>query len=62
MLIVWGRQDRMVYAAGAQRVLDAVPGARAEIIDDCGHCPQLEAPERFAQLLLGFDPAVSQAA
>lgn len=57
VLVVWGRQDRMVYATGAQRVVDAVPGARAEIIDGCGHCPQLEAPERFTELLLSFEPA-----
>ncbi|MEX2194085.1 MAG: alpha/beta fold hydrolase [Thermoleophilaceae bacterium] len=62
VLVVWGRQDRMVYASGAKRVVDAVPGARAEIIEDCGHCPQLEAPERFAELLLAFDPEVARAA
>ena len=62
VLVIWGRQDRMVYATGAKRVVDAVPGARAEIIENCGHCPQLEAPERFAELLLEFDPAVAQAA
>lgn len=59
VLVVWGRQDRMVYASGAKRIVDAIPGARAEIIEDCGHCPQLEAPERFAELLLEFDPATA---
>jgi pimeloyl-ACP methyl ester carboxylesterase len=62
VLVVWGRQDRMVYARGADRVLAAVPGARVELIDACGHCPQLEAPERFAELLLGFAPGMAQAA
>jgi pimeloyl-ACP methyl ester carboxylesterase len=56
VLVVWGRSDRMVYARGARRVLDALPGARVELIDGCGHCPQLEAPERFARLLLDFAP------
>jgi pimeloyl-ACP methyl ester carboxylesterase len=56
VLVVWGRSDRMVYARGARRVIDALPGARVELIDGCGHCPQLEAPERFARLLLDFAP------
>lgn len=62
VLVVWGERDRMVYASGARRVVEAVPCARAEIIEDCGHCPQLEAPDRFAELLLGFAPVAAQAA
>ena len=54
VLLVWGRQDLLVFQSGAERVLDAVPGARLEVIDECGHCPQLERPERLAGLLLEF--------
>jgi pimeloyl-ACP methyl ester carboxylesterase len=54
VLVIWGEKDAMVYSKGAQRVIDAVPGARLELIDRCGHCPQVECPERFAELLLGF--------
>jgi pimeloyl-ACP methyl ester carboxylesterase len=46
----------MVYSKGAQRVLDAVPAATLELIERCGHCPQVECPERFADLLVGFPP------
>ena len=56
VLVVWGKQDRMVMSKGAQRVLDAVPGARLELLDECGHCPQIECPERFAELLVDFPP------
>jgi pimeloyl-ACP methyl ester carboxylesterase len=56
VLVVWGERDRMVLAKGAQRVLDAVPGAQLELLDECGHCPQLECPDKFADLLLGFPP------
>ena len=56
MLVVWGKQDRMVMSKGAQRVLDAVPGARLELLDECGHCPQVECPDRLAELLLDFPP------
>lgn len=56
VLVVWGKQDRMVMSKGAQRVLDAVPGTRLELLDECGHCPQVECPDRFAELLLDFPP------
>lgn len=63
ILVIWGEKDAMVYAKGAQRVLDAVPGARLELIERCGHCPQLECPDRFTELLLDFPPpAMAEAA
>ena len=54
VLIVWGDRDRMVYASGAERVLAAVAGSRLEMIEDCGHCPQVERPDRVAELLAEF--------
>ena len=54
VLLVWGRQDLLVFQSGAERVLDAVPGSRLEVIDECGHCPQLERPDRLGDLLLDF--------
>lgn len=61
VLLIWGDQDRMVYATGAERVLREVAGARIEMIERCGHCPQVETPERLAELMLGFPAAVAQA-
>jgi pimeloyl-ACP methyl ester carboxylesterase len=55
VLLVWGDRDRLVFHRGAQRVLDTVPGARLELLEGIGHCPQVEAPERFTELLLEFD-------
>jgi pimeloyl-ACP methyl ester carboxylesterase len=54
VLIVWGDRDRMVYSSGARRVIDAVPGTRLALIEGCGHCPQVEVPERLAELLEEF--------
>ncbi len=54
VLLVWGDRDRLVFARGAQRVLDVVPDARLELLAGIGHCPQVEAPERFTELLLEF--------
>ena len=54
MLLVWGTQDRMVPHSGARVVLDALPETRVELIEGCGHCPQLEATEELLELLLAF--------
>jgi pimeloyl-ACP methyl ester carboxylesterase len=44
----------MVFASGAERVLREVQGARLEVIERCGHCPQVEATGRLAELLEAF--------
>jgi 3-oxoadipate enol-lactonase len=31
-----------------------IPGARVEVIQDCGHAPFLERPDEFASLVTGF--------
>lgn len=42
-LFVWGRRDRLVPAAFARHVAQALPEA-AQLFLDCGHVPQLESP------------------
>ncbi len=54
VLLVWGDRDRLVFHRGASQVLDSVPGARLELLEGVGHCPQVEDPERFTELLVGF--------
>jgi pimeloyl-ACP methyl ester carboxylesterase len=53
-LLVWVARFCMVRASAALHVLVAVPPARYVELDGCGHCPQLEEPEAFADLLLEF--------
>ena len=62
VLLVWGRQDVMVFQTGAERILDAVEDARLVTIEDCGHCPQIETPDRLAELLLDFPASLARAA
>jgi pimeloyl-ACP methyl ester carboxylesterase len=62
VLLVWGRQDLLVFQTGAERVLDAAAEARLEVLEDCGHCPQLECPERLCGLLLDFPARLARAA
>ncbi len=56
LLLVWGDRDRLVFHRGAEQVLTAVPGARLELLRGIGHCPQVEAPDRFVEVLLEFSP------
>ena len=62
VLLVWGRQDLLVFQTGAERVLQSVPQSSLEVIDDCGHCPQLECPERLHELLVDFPSRLARAA
>jgi pimeloyl-ACP methyl ester carboxylesterase len=60
--LVWGDHDVMVFQSGAQRVLDAVADSQLALIEDCGHCPQIEAADQLAELLLEFPASLVQAA
>jgi pimeloyl-ACP methyl ester carboxylesterase len=57
VLVVWGERDRMVFAKGAKRIVAALPETRVELLPRCGHCPQIEEPDRLAELLASFPPA-----
>jgi pimeloyl-ACP methyl ester carboxylesterase len=54
VLLVWGDSDRMVFQSGAERLLNEVADVRFEVIEQCGHCPQLEAPARLVELFHEF--------
>lgn len=45
-LFVWGDADRLVPAGFARHVADVLPGARQEVLPECGHVPQVELPDR----------------
>ena len=57
VLLVWGERDRMVASSGAERVLAGLPDTTVELLPRCGHCPQIEEPDRLAELLAEFPPA-----
>jgi pimeloyl-ACP methyl ester carboxylesterase len=53
-LVVWGREDRIVPLECAEAYRRVLPAARLEIINQCGHYPQLEKPEEFTRLVGDF--------
>jgi pimeloyl-ACP methyl ester carboxylesterase len=54
VLCIWGTRDRMVPHSGITILQAGLPDARVELLEGCGHCPQLEETERVAELLLEF--------
>ena len=53
-LIVWGRQDRVFPATQAERAASLLPTSEVLYIDRCGHYPQWEQPELFAEAIEKF--------
>ncbi|HET9718531.1 MAG TPA: alpha/beta hydrolase [Solirubrobacteraceae bacterium] len=54
LLLLWGDRDRLLSHTGGRKIAAQVPDATLELLPGIGHCPQVEAPERFADLLLDF--------
>lgn len=52
--VVWGAQDRLLPPAHGEAWRDLIAGAKLITIEDAGHCPGIEQPQRFAQALTGF--------
>ena len=50
-VFVHGRQDRVLPLAHSQHAHHLVPGSRLEVLEACGHTPQLEQPEAINRLL-----------
>jgi len=54
VLLIWGDKDRMVTHRGSRHLVEALPELRYELLEGCGHCPQVEEPDRFVDTLLDF--------
>jgi 3-oxoadipate enol-lactonase len=53
-LIVYGDKDVMDVRQAAGPLAGAIPGARLAVIPDAAHLPQMERPEIFNEIVLGF--------
>ena len=52
LLLVWGRQDRFVPLSIGRAISTAHPSVDLAVIENCGHCPHDEQPERLLELVL----------
>jgi pimeloyl-ACP methyl ester carboxylesterase len=53
-LFLWGDRDLLVPSGFARHVETALPSARSIVLDDCGHVPQYEHPERTHSIVREF--------
>ncbi len=53
-LLVWGDSDRIIPTNHSKRALDQIPEARLEVLKNCGHIVQLEAPEQVTKLVVDW--------
>jgi len=53
-LLIWGEKDGITSRAHHDEILDAIAGARLEVIPGAGHLPTVEAPELVLALLTEF--------
>jgi pimeloyl-ACP methyl ester carboxylesterase len=54
VLIVAGRDDQLTGPVHARALAASVPDVRVELIDDCGHTPQVERPAELSRLVGNF--------
>jgi pimeloyl-ACP methyl ester carboxylesterase len=52
--IVWGQVDPIAVYPMALRLQEARPDARLTTLDDIGHYPMVEDPERFGSAVVGY--------
>ena len=50
-LFVWGDHDRLIPPGFSRHVSAALPDAQQVVLDDCGHVPQVELPDRTNRLI-----------
>jgi pimeloyl-ACP methyl ester carboxylesterase len=62
VLLIWGEEDLIIPVAHARAAHELMPSSTLEIFQNVGHFPQVEAPQRFVEVLKRFcadtEPAV----
>ena len=53
-LVVWGREDGIIPLNTCRLFQKAIKGAKAQVLDHCGHMPEMEKPEEFVKVVLDF--------
>jgi 4,5:9,10-diseco-3-hydroxy-5,9,17-trioxoandrosta-1(10),2-diene-4-oate hydrolase len=53
-LVIHGAQDRVVPVRYAQLACKLIANAKCEVIDECGHCPQIEKAAQFNEEVIAF--------
>ena len=52
--LIWGREDAIIPIDCCRLYQQAIPGATAAVMDDCGHLVEMEQPEEFVRQVRNF--------
>lgn len=53
-LVLWTSHDPTAAPQEGRKIAEAIPGARFEVMNECGHWPQFEDPQTFNRIHLDF--------
>ncbi len=53
-LVVWGREDKLIPLSFGERFHQEIKASRFCVIENCGHMPHVECPEKLNAVLLQF--------
>jgi pimeloyl-ACP methyl ester carboxylesterase len=51
---VWGRHDRLLPLWMSQQLHELIQDSEFVVWNDTGHCPMIEQPQRFNELIESF--------
>ena len=54
VLVIWGKEDRVINYRNAEVFVEQIPDARKVILAGVGHAPMVEVPEKSAELFREF--------
>jgi len=55
-MLIWGREATITPPSTGREFQRRIKGAKLQFIADCGHAPNWEQPEAFAEVLEEFLP------
>lgn len=53
-LIIWGKEDTVIPLEIGKKLYQAIPSSELKIIDNCGHIPQEEKPNKTLEIIERF--------
>jgi pimeloyl-ACP methyl ester carboxylesterase len=59
-MILWGADDKLIPAQYGAAFRDLIPGARLEVLAECGHLPQIEKTTEFVEKVTHFIEGVQR--
>ena len=53
-LIIWGKKDPLMPYKSVKYTMEALPQAQIRILENIGHMPPVEAPDKFNEIVTKF--------